>query len=72
MLFHQFTTSLIIILFLVGPSTAGRIDVYIQKFEQNGGGMLMLAKGNKTIAVKDACKAYVGFYLQSFEIPAAF
>jgi fumarate hydratase class I len=51
-----------------GPTTAGRMDVYVDEFQKNGGSMVMLAKGNRT---KDACAKYGGFYLGSIGGPAA-
>ena len=46
-----------------GPTTAGRMDSYVQQFQAEGGSMVMLAKGNRSKAVTDACKAHGGFYL---------
>ncbi len=46
-----------------GPTTAGRMDAYVDKFQENGGSMVMLAKGNRSKQVKEACKKYGGFYL---------
>ena len=54
-----------------GPTTAGRMDVYVDEFQKNGGSMVMLAKGNRTAAVKEACQKYGGFYLGSIGGPAA-
>ena len=54
-----------------GPTTAGRMDVYVEEFQKNGGSMIMLAKGNRTPAVMEACKKYGGFYLGSIGGPAA-
>jgi fumarate hydratase, class I len=54
-----------------GPTTAGRMDVYVEEFQKNGGSMVMLAKGNRTAAVKEACLKYGGFYLGSIGGPAA-
>jgi fumarate hydratase class I len=54
-----------------GPTTAGRMDAYVALFQQHGGSMVMLAKGNRSPAVKDACKKYGGFYLGSIGGPAA-
>ncbi len=54
-----------------GPTTAGRMDVYVEEFQKNGGSMIMLAKGNRTAAVMNACKTYGGFYLGSIGGPAA-
>ena len=54
-----------------GPTTAGRMDSYVAEFQKNGGSMIMLAKGNRSKAVTDACKTYGGFYLGSIGGPAA-
>jgi fumarate hydratase class I len=54
-----------------GPTTAGRMDSYVDEFQANGGSMIMLAKGNRSQAVTDACKKYGGFYLGSIGGPAA-
>ena len=54
-----------------GPTTAGRMDSYVAAFQQAGGSLVMLAKGNRSKAVKDACQAYGGFYLGSVGGPAA-
>ncbi len=54
-----------------GPTTAGRMDVYVDEFMKQGGSMVMLAKGNRTQQVTDACKKYGGFYLGSIGGPAA-
>ena len=54
-----------------GPTTAGRMDSYVADFQRAGGSMVMLAKGNRSRAVRDACKAYGGFYLGSVGGPAA-
>lgn len=54
-----------------GPTTAGRMDVYVDEFQKNGGSMIMLAKGNRTKEVINACKTYGGFYLGSVGGPAA-
>ncbi len=48
-----------------GPTTAGRMDSYVAEFQQAGGSLVMLAKGNRSRAVRDACKAHGGFYLGS-------
>jgi fumarate hydratase class I len=48
-----------------GPTTAGRMDSYVAEFQQAGGSMVMLAKGNRSRAVRDACQKYGGFYLGS-------
>jgi fumarate hydratase class I len=54
-----------------GPTTAGRMDSYVDLFQQHGGSMIMLAKGNRSKEVKDACQKYGGFYLGSIGGPAA-
>ncbi|MBI4884918.1 MAG: fumarate hydratase [Actinobacteria bacterium] len=54
-----------------GPTTAGRMDSYVDGFQQAGGSMVMLAKGNRSKAVTDACKAHGGFYLGTIGGPAA-
>lgn len=54
-----------------GPTTAGRMDVYVDKFQSLGGSMIMLAKGNRSKQVTDACAKYGGFYLGSIGGPAA-
>lgn len=54
-----------------GPTTAGRMDVYVDEFQKHGGSMVMLAKGNRTKEVKEACQKYGGFYLGSIGGPAA-
>ena len=54
-----------------GPTTAGRMDSYVDLFQSKGGSMIMLAKGNRTQQVTDACKKYGGFYLGSIGGPAA-
>ncbi|MBL7226334.1 MAG: fumarate hydratase [Desulfobacteraceae bacterium] len=54
-----------------GPTTAGRMDPYVPLFQQHGGSMVMLAKGNRSAEVKNACKKYGGFYLCSIGGPAA-
>jgi len=54
-----------------GPTTAGRMDVYVEEFQKAGGSMIMLAKGNRTKEVMEACKTYGGFYLGSVGGPAA-
>jgi fumarate hydratase class I len=54
-----------------GPTTAGRMDSYVELFQQHGGSMIMIAKGNRSQAVTDACKNYGGFYLGSIGGPAA-
>jgi fumarate hydratase class I len=54
-----------------GPTTAGRMDSYVDLFQSLGGSMVMIAKGNRSQAVTDACKKYGGFYLGSIGGPAA-
>ena len=54
-----------------GPTTAGRMDSYVDQFQAAGGSMVMLAKGNRSQQVTDACKAHGGFYLGSIGGPAA-
>ena len=54
-----------------GPTTAGRMDVYVDQFQKMGGSLIMLAKGNRSKAVTDACKQNGGFYLGSIGGPAA-
>tara|TARA_R110001592_G_scaffold61993_5_gene189431 strand:- start:1695 stop:3299 length:1605 start_codon:yes stop_codon:yes gene_type:complete len=54
-----------------GPTTAGRMDPYVDEFQSHGGSMIMLAKGNRSVAVTNACKKYGGFYLGSIGGPAA-
>ncbi|HUW87029.1 MAG TPA: fumarate hydratase [Candidatus Paceibacterota bacterium] len=54
-----------------GPTTAGRMDSYVEYFQSQGGSLVMLAKGNRSKAVADACKTYGGFYLGSIGGPAA-
>lgn len=54
-----------------GPTTAGRMDSYVDLFQAHGGSMVMLAKGNRSKDVTDACKQYGGFYLGSIGGPAA-
>ena len=54
-----------------GPTTAGRMDSYVEYFQSKGGSFVMLAKGNRSKAVTDACKAHGGFYLGSIGGPAA-
>jgi fumarate hydratase class I len=54
-----------------GPTTAGRMDSYVDYFQSNGGSMVMLAKGNRSKAVTDACTSHGGFYLGSIGGPAA-
>lgn len=55
----------------MGPTTAGRMDPYVDLFQAHGGSMVMLAKGNRSQAVTDACKKHGGFYLGSIGGPAA-
>ena len=55
----------------LGPTTAGRMDPYVDEFQSHGGSMVMLAKGNRSQAVTDACKKWGGFYLGSIGGPAA-
>ena len=55
----------------MGPTTAGRMDPYVDLFQSHGGSMVMLAKGNRSQAVTDACKKHGGFYLGSIGGPAA-
>ena len=54
-----------------GPTTAGRMDSYVDYFQKNGGSMVMLAKGNRSKAFTDACNSNGGFYLGSIGGPAA-
>jgi fumarate hydratase class I len=54
-----------------GPTTAGRMDAYVDRFMQEGGSFISLAKGNRSKAVTNACKKYGGFYLGSIGGPAA-
>ncbi|WP_307864717.1 fumarate hydratase [Allobranchiibius sp. CTAmp26] len=54
-----------------GPTTAGRMDSYVEQFLAAGGSMVMLAKGNRSKQVTDACRAHGGFYLGSIGGPAA-
>jgi fumarate hydratase, class I len=54
-----------------GPTTAGRMDAYVDEFQAAGGSMVMLAKGNRSRRVTEACKAHGGFYLGSIGGPAA-
>ena len=55
----------------MGPTTANRMDPYVDLFQSHGGSMIMLAKGNRTQQVTDACKKHGGFYLGSIGGPAA-
>ena len=54
-----------------GPTTAGRMDSYVEQFQSLGGSLVMLAKGNRSKQVTDACKKFGGFYLGSIGGPAA-
>ena len=54
-----------------GPTTAGRMDSYVDLFQSHGGSQVMLAKGNRSKAVTEACKKHGGFYLGSIGGPAA-
>ena len=55
----------------MGPTTAGRMDPYVDEFQDHGGSMIMLAKGNRSIDVTNACQKHGGFYLGSIGGPAA-
>ena len=55
----------------LGPTTAGRMDSYVDQLQANGGSMIMLAKGNRSQQVTDACHQHGGFYLGSIGGPAA-
>ncbi|MBB3186712.1 fumarate hydratase [Microbacter margulisiae] len=55
----------------MGPTTAGRMDGYVDLFQKKGGSMIMIAKGNRSQEVTDACKKHGGFYLGSIGGPAA-
>jgi fumarate hydratase class I len=55
----------------MGPTTANRMDPYVDLFQSRGGSMIMIAKGNRTQVVTDACKKHGGFYLGSIGGPAA-
>ncbi len=55
----------------MGPTTAGRMDSYVELFQSHGGSLIMLAKGNRSQGVTDACKKHGGFYLGSIGGPAA-
>ena len=55
----------------MGPTTAGRMDSYVDLFQSHGGSMIMLAKGNRSQQVTDACQKHGGFYLGSIGGPAA-
>ncbi len=54
-----------------GPTTAGRMDSYVEAFQARGASLIMLAKGNRSPAVRDACRRFGGFYLGSVGGPAA-
>jgi fumarate hydratase class I len=54
-----------------GPTTAGRMDPYVGLFQEQGGSKIMIAKGNRSPQVTDACKKFGGFYLGSIGGPAA-
>ncbi len=54
-----------------GPTTAGRMDPYVDEFQSLGGSLIMIAKGNRSKEVTDACRKYKGFYLGSIGGPAA-
>ena len=54
-----------------GPTTAGRMDSYVEEFQAAGGSLVMLAKGNRSKQVTDACQRHGGFYLGSIGGPAA-
>ena len=54
-----------------GPTTAGRMDSYVELFQSHGGSLIMLAKGNRSSVVTDSCRRYGGFYLGSIGGPAA-
>ena len=54
-----------------GPTTAGRMDSYVDQFQAAGGSMIMIAKGNRSKQVTDACQRHGGFYLGSIGGPAA-
>lgn len=55
-----------------GPTTAGRMDSYVDLFQSNGGSMVMIAKGNRSQQVTDACHKHGGFYLGSIGGPAPY
>ena len=55
----------------MGPTTAGRMDPYVDEFQEKGGSLIMLAKGNRSIDVTNACQKHGGFYLGSIGGPAA-
>ena len=54
-----------------GPTTAGRMDSFVDLFQSHGGSLVMIAKGNRSRAVTDACRKHGGFYLGSIGGPAA-
>jgi len=54
-----------------GPTTAGRMDGYVEEFQALGGSLVMLAKGNRSSVVRESCKKHGGFYLGSIGGPAA-
>lgn len=54
-----------------GPTTAGRMDPYVEQFQSHGASMVMIAKGNRSQQVNDSCKKHGGFYLGSIGGPAA-
>ena len=54
-----------------GPTTAGRMDLYVDRFQKEGGSLIMIAKGNRSKVVTKACQKYGGFYLGSIGGPAA-
>ncbi|MDW8262963.1 MAG: FumA C-terminus/TtdB family hydratase beta subunit, partial [Phycisphaerales bacterium] len=54
-----------------GPTTAGRMDSFVELFQSHGGSLVMLAKGNRSKQVTEACRKYGGFYLGSIGGPAA-
>jgi fumarate hydratase class I len=54
-----------------GPTTAGRMDSYVEELQSKGGSLIMIAKGNRSQQVTDACKKFGGFYLGSIGGPAA-
>jgi fumarate hydratase class I len=54
-----------------GPTTAGRMDSYVDLFQTHGGSMVMIAKGNRSAQVTEACRKHGGFYLGSIGGPAA-
>ena len=54
-----------------GPTTAGRMDPYVDLFQSHGGSMVMIAKGNRSKPVTEACQKHGGFYLGSIGGPAA-